>query len=136
MTATDIKLGTDLVYLPRLAKIYNRFGLRFFQKLLTKSELAYCFDSPLLHKSLARAGARIAVKEAVSKALGSGLNGLGWARGIQWQDIETLSAENTQPVLLLSGKAKALSDTQHITRWRISLTHDGDYALATVLGIA
>ncbi len=153
-------LGTDLVYVPRLEKSLTRFGQAFFARLLTPAELAYCFgeaetvaqihsgnEDPLAlyatssrhtqaltRRNLQRVAARIAVKEAVAKALGTGLNGLGWGQGVSWQEIETLSQPQQAPQLQLYGRAKARADAAGIHRWLLSFSHDGDYATATVIG--
>lgn len=131
-------LGTDLVFVPRLAKAYQHYGLSFFQKLLTADELAYCQGSGVFRETLflRRAAGRIAVKEATSKALGTGLNGLGWHQGVQWREIETLSKSQSPPTLLLRGRALEISNRLGIRVWRLSLSHDGEYALATVAGLA
>jgi holo-[acyl-carrier protein] synthase len=82
-----------------------------------------------------KAAGRIAVKEAVSKALGCGVNGLGWRQGVQWRDIEVVSQKQSPPELLLRGRALDASTRLGVRTWRLSLSHDGDYALATVVGL-
>lgn len=130
----DIRVGTDLVYMPRLKKPYERLGAAFFLKILTKSEWAYCQQGHAKH-TLRRAAARIAVKEAVAKALGCGLNGLGWGQGIRWQDIEIASSENTPPTIQLFRTALDKQELLSIQDWRLSISHDGDYAFASVWGL-
>jgi len=131
---TDIRVGTDLVYIPRLKRTYERLGAAFFLKILTESEWAYCQQGHLKH-ALRRAAARIAAKEAVAKALGCGLNGLGWSQGIRWRDIEIFSAGNEPPILQLYGTAIKKQTLVAIQDWRLSISHDGDYALASVWGL-
>jgi len=134
MPLCDVVLGTDVVNTQRLEKSQARFGQRFFEKLLTPSELAWCGQrrgEAFFH----RVGGRIAVKEAVAKALGVGLNGLGWQWGIHWHQVELLSASNQPPALMLYGKAQTLASEKQITTWRVSLAHDGPVALATVIGL-
>jgi holo-[acyl-carrier protein] synthase len=82
-----------------------------------------------------RAAGKIAVKEAVSKALGMGINGLGWAQGAAWKDIEVISQSQSPPGLVLHGRALKASDRLGLRSWRLSLSHDGDYATATVIGL-
>jgi holo-[acyl-carrier protein] synthase len=130
----DIRIGTDLLYMPRLEKISHRIGNRFFQRVLTEAEWLYCQQGHSKHL-LRRAAARIAVKEAVAKALGCGLNGLGWGNGVNWQDIELLSQEKEAPVLQLHRTAQEKEALLSVQDWRVSISHDGDYALATVVGL-
>jgi holo-[acyl-carrier protein] synthase len=135
MPASNLLLGTDLVFLPRLERSFRRRGDAFFRKLLTPAELEYCREGERLTRFFQRAGGRIAIKEAVSKALGTGLKGLGWAEGVDWQEIEVISQSKRPPELRLSGRALEFSSGLGVRQWRISLTHDGDYAMATVLGM-
>lgn len=136
-TFIDLRIGTDLVYTPRLRRSYARLGVRFVQRLLTPGELAYCQGDGVFRESffLKRVAARIAVKEAVAKALGSGLNGLGWGQGIDWQDVEVVAHKQSPPELVLSGRALQCARQLNIECWRFSLSHDGDYAIATVTGL-
>lgn len=133
----DLVLGTDLVFVPRLTERYRRHGDVFFRKILTESELAYCKGSDPVRETLfvKRAAGKIAVKEAVSKALGIGINGLGWAQGAAWREIEVTAQSQSPPGLMLTGRALDASDRLGIRSWRLSLSHDGDYATATVIGL-
>ncbi|HEY9687654.1 MAG TPA: holo-ACP synthase [Coleofasciculaceae cyanobacterium] len=135
MSSSNLLLGTDLVFLPRLERTFRRHGDAFFRKLLTPEELAYCREGGRLPHFFQRAGGRIAAKEAVSKALGTGLNGLGWGQGVDWAEIEVISQSKRPPEIRLNGRALEFSSGLGVQQWRISLTHDGDYAMATVLGI-
>lgn len=134
ITIHDLKLGTDLVFVPRLAASYQRYGDAFFQKLLTETEIIYCHAAGS-EVFLRRAAGKIALKEAVSKALGVGLNGLGWAQGANWKEIETLAARHQPPSLKLHGRTLAIAQQNGISDWRLSLSHDGEYAMATVVGL-
>lgn len=130
----DIRVGTDLVHIPRLKRPFERLGAAFFLKILTEAEWVYCQQGHAKH-TLRRAAARIAAKEAVAKALGCGLNGLGWGQGIRWQDIEVVSTENAPPTLQLSRTALEKQELLSIQDWRLSISHDGDYAFASVWGL-
>lgn len=133
----NLLLGTDLVYVPRLAQSYARRGEKFFNRLLTPNELLYCRGEGLFRESvfLKKAAGRIAIKEAVSKALGTGLNGMGWRQGIDWLDVEIVSQVQSPPELVLVGRALKVATGLGIQAWRLSLSHDGEYALATVIGL-
>lgn len=131
----QLVLGTDLIYVPRLQTAYARYGRGFLSKLLTEAELAHCFSAankPL--PIIRRAAGKIAVKEAVSKALGTGIQGLGWAQGVPWHSIEVVAQNQQAPRLLLHGKAQQAAQNLGLREWRISLSHDGDYATATAIG--
>ncbi|MGE0201080.1 MAG: holo-ACP synthase [Candidatus Melainabacteria bacterium] len=134
-------LGTDLVHLTRLRHAWHGFGLRFFERVLTPDELRYCLqgENPeagrMNDRFFQRVGARIAVKEAVGKALGVGMNGLGWGQGLPWRSVETVSEAQQMPVLKLTGPAHRMAGEQGARLWRVSLSHDGDYAMASVVGL-
>jgi holo-[acyl-carrier protein] synthase len=132
----DVVLGTDVVHLPRLEAAYERYGLRFFERLLTAQELVYCEarggDAAGFCQ---RAAGRIAVKEAVSKALGVGVRGLGWQAGVRWHSVEVKSVPQRPPELILQEEALERAVELGITAWRISWSHDGPVAMATVVGL-
>ena len=133
-------LGTDLVRVSRLQKSYDRFGMSFFKKLLTDDELTYCLGGQPENRRLKisvflKIAARLAVKEATAKALGTGLNGVGWSQGIRWHEVTVQSEPQSPPKLSLSGQAARVAEERGIQDWRLSFSHDGDYALATVVGL-
>jgi len=133
----NLLLGTDLVHVPRLQNSYQRYGAAFFQKLLTPAEWAYC-ESAGQNRALQiirRAAGRIALKEALAKALGIGINGMGWTQGAQWKDIEIVGQSQSPPGIVLHGRALESADQLNVSLWRCSLSHDGDYAMATVIGL-
>lgn len=75
--------------------------------------------------------ARFAVKEAVLKCLGIGMDD-----GIALPEIETLNDQNGKPRLKLSGTVKKLSDEKNIGVWHISITHTTRQSLAFVVAEA
>lgn len=72
--------------------------------------------------------ARFAAKEAVSKALGTGIG------PVSWQEIEILERPSGAPYVILHGKAKAIADAMGLTHWSISLSHSRSHAVAFVVG--
>ncbi|MFA5524397.1 MAG: holo-ACP synthase, partial [Tissierellales bacterium] len=65
-----------------------------------------------------------AAKEAVSKALGSGIS------GFKWTDIEIYTESSGKPCVRLLGKAKKLADTIGISNIHISISHSKENAVA------
>jgi len=127
-----IFLGTDITEIDRIDAMYKKYGKKFLQKTFTEAEIAYCTSKPL--HTASRLAVRFAVKESVSKALGVGINKLGWDKGIDWKDVELTRDENGAVELLLSGKAKAIQDKLGITSWSVSVSHSKRDAIATVIG--
>ncbi len=138
---TNVCLGTDLIYIPRVQQGLKRFARHYASKLFTSQEWDYCqthAGGPLQQATIKAAtlmAARLATKEAVAKALGCGLNGLGYGQGIHWQSIEVVSALHQPPTLMLHDKAFVVANQRGITQWLLSWSHDGDYATATVIGL-
>lgn len=113
-----LRCGIDMIENQRVAEGIARLGERFLNRFFTAGERADCDDKP--H----RLAARLAGKEAVAKALGTGIGEVGW------KDIEIRCGEHGRPVLYLHGNAAQLADEMGLTRWDISLTHTEQYAAA------
>lgn len=113
-----LRTGVDLIEISRLERAIARHGGRFLERIYTPAERELYSGSP------ASLAARFAAKEAVAKALGTGLG------EVAWTDIEVLREENGAPALRLYGKARALADTLGIREWSISLSHTHEHAVA------
>ena len=118
------RLGTDIVYIPRIQAIVDRFGDRFLQRVYTLTEQKDCGYESRSRSSIHRLAGRWAAKEAVVKALGTG-----WS-GIKYTDIEIQRQPSGAPVIHLHPRAMAVACGGE---WHLSLSHDGDYAIATAL---
>jgi holo-[acyl-carrier protein] synthase len=103
-----------------------RIGARFRARVFTEKEIAYC-EKKQRGKYESYAG-RFAAKEAVMKALGTG------AKGVAWREIEVLPNRRGKPLVYLHGRAKARAEKIALTGLDISLTHDGNLAIAMVVG--
>jgi holo-[acyl-carrier protein] synthase len=124
--AHALSVGVDLVELDRIQRVVTRYGERFLARIYTPGELARYRDR------LPELAVRFAAKEAVSKALGVGLNHIS-AQGIGWRDVEVLSDPLGKPVVCLSGRARALAEEQGLHTWAISLSHGREFAVAFVV---
>lgn len=118
-------LGTDLVAISRVEEILSRHRERFLDRVFTRAEQADCLARARPGRHLA---ARLAAKEAAMKALGTG-----WGLGVRWQDFEVHSGASTPPTLRLSGAAKQQAEARGIRQAMVSLSHDGEYAIAVVV---
>lgn len=114
--------GTDLVYIPRVAERLAKANAdRFLARILTPAEIAYCAGRA------DKVAGCYAAKEAVAKALGTGIWGAG---GVDFKDIELERDEAGKPFIRLSGKALSAATALGVTAQDISISHDGDYAIA------
>jgi holo-[acyl-carrier protein] synthase len=114
-------VGTDIVHVPRLAAVFGRHPT-FATRVFTPGEIAYCESH---RDSVPRFAARFAAKEAVLKALGTGL-----ADGMNWRDVEVVNDADRRPVVRLHGRVAAIARELGVRAVLISLSHDGEYALA------
>jgi holo-[acyl-carrier protein] synthase len=116
-----IKTGVDLIEVPRIQSALDRYGERFQQRVFTPGEIAEC-------KGKADALAvRFAAKEAVTKALGTGIG------PVSWREVETLSKRSGEPYLVLHGRAEMIAKFLGLTTWAVSLSHSRENAIAVVV---
>ena len=118
-------VGIDLADIERLRGVLERHGDRFLERVLTARERDYCrrWRDPV-----PQVAARFAAKEAVLKALGTGLSG-----GIRWQDVEVRRDENDPPRIELRGKAAEKAAARGVDRVHLSLSHDHGAAVAVAI---
>lgn len=118
-----IRTGIDLVEIHRLEQIDPKIRKRFLERVFTIQEIKECKDS-----NQALSG-RFAVKEAVVKALGTGIG------VVSWRDVETITGPWGEPILHLYGKARQYADLLGLTDWSVSITDSGDLAAAVAVAI-
>ena len=118
-------IGIDVMKVERLIESLERFGERMEKRLFTDGERTYCHGhkDPMPHLA-----ARFAAKEALSKAIGTGMAG-----GVGWKQIEVLQPGGHQPRLRLSGAALERFESLGCKTSHLSLTHDGGLAIACVV---
>lgn len=115
-------VGTDLIKIERIAQALEKHGDRFAARILTPDEIQLYSAAPDGVRYLAK---RFALKEAIVKALGTGI-----AKGVGWQDINISNNEAGQPLAALSGMAKTVMETLGASCLNISLSDEQDYVLA------
>ncbi len=112
-------LGVDLIEVGRIRKALDRWGERFIRRVFTAEEKRYSLRKAFPEQSFA---ARFAAKEAVLKALGTGLSG-----GIGWTQVEIVNNKNGKPEVKLGKKITARIGEKKIL---ISLSHTKEFAIA------
>lgn len=120
-----IGLGTDLIAVDRIARVYCRHPRRFLERTYHPLEQQYCLQAK---EPAERLAARWATKEATMKALGTG-----WQAGIQFVDIALFNQANGAPRLQLFNQAKKLAEQLRINTWHCSISHADGFAMATVI---
>lgn len=118
-------IGIDLVAIPRMRQVMERWQERFLKRIFTDDEIAYCRArrDPVPHFA-----ARFAAKEAGLKALGTGLS-----LGVSWRELEVRRERGGPPMLILRGRSREIARARGADRMLLALTHDGDYAIAQAM---
>ena len=116
-----LKTGIDIIEIDRIQAALDRYGERFIKRVFTEQEAYEC-----------RGGAdalalRFAAKEAVSKALGTGIG------PIAWREVETLHKWSGEPYLILHGAAEKIAKVLGLAVWAVSLSHNRANAIAVVV---
>ncbi len=113
--------GVDLVEIERIQDTIERHGERFLRRIYTPQELSQ------VGGNLASLAVRFAAKEAVAKALGTGIG------AVRWQEIEVLHGPEREPLLQLYGAARRQAEAMGLSTWSISLSHTTTHAIAMVV---
>lgn len=119
-----VAIGTDLARIERFRKFIapdNKFLARVYS--LEERDYSLAKHDPAAHLA-----ARFAAKEAFLKALGTGLRA-----GLTWQQVVVVRDELGCPSLKISGRAAELMTERGAKTAFLSYSHDGDYAVATVV---
>lgn len=122
---TIFGIGIDVVEVERISSSMAEFGERFADRIFTEDERAYCEKqkNPAIHYA-----ARFAAKEAVAKALGTGIG-----KELAWLDVEVKRRSTGEPEVQLNGGGKEFAELKKITQIKISLTHAEHYAAANAV---
>tara|TARA_B110000977_G_scaffold10426_1_gene13598 strand:- start:2399 stop:2776 length:378 start_codon:yes stop_codon:yes gene_type:complete len=117
-----IAIGTDIVEIARIAKVLERQAERFVERILCPSELEQYASRG---NSVAFVATRFAAKEAIAKALGTGIG-----HGVSFQDIQISNDEKGAPHVQLSGGAADVMHSRGGQQILLSLADERDYAIA------
>lgn len=114
-------IGTDMVSISRIERLWQTYGNKFAQRILSAKELALLEHKKEVVSFLAK---RFAAKEAITKALGTGIG------QVSFHDISVLNYPSGAPYVDYSPKTQAWLSSQQISTTHISLSDETDYALA------
>jgi len=122
-----IGIGTDITECLRIARMIERHGELFINRVYTPEEIRYCQNRK---QSTQHFAGRWAAKEAIMKALGTG-----WRRGIAWRDIEVRSEPGGQPVVGVRGGVKEVVEQLGVARILVSISHCRTHATAYAIAL-
>ncbi len=121
--AGPTEVGVDAIEIWRVERALSRFGERFLLRIYTEAErMRYA-------GRVSELAARFAAKEAVMKALGTGV------RGVRWRDIEVLPNRRGKPVIRLYATAAERARLLGLKHLAVSLTHTRDLAIAVAVAV-
>lgn len=120
-----IGIGTDIVKVSRILRVIKKFPTGFAERILHKNELKAFKKHKTPDFYIAK---RFAGKEAVAKALGTGI-----AQGVAFKEIEINNDANGQPILTLHGKTLEIAKKKGVNKNFISLSDEQMFAIAYVI---
>lgn len=120
-----IGTGIDLVHVPRIEQVFAKRGDRFARHVLHEKEYPEFEKTKHQARLLAK---RFAVKEAATKALGTGQ-----AQDVLLRHFYIVHNEHGKPILHADAHAKTLCEQLGINAMHVSITDEGEYAMASVI---
>lgn len=116
-------IGIDIVKIERIKNAVEKWGGSFIEKILTAKEISYCYEKKDPYPSLA---VRFAVKEALIKAIGAEVS-------VKMKDIEVLNDTKGRPSIKVSNQLEAFFEEKKIARCHLSLSHEKEFGVASVV---
>ena len=117
-----IGLGVDIITLSRMRDVLETGGKVFMDKVFTPWEQERAETHP---ERLAYLAMIFAAKEAIFKTFG-----ISWETGVQFKEIEVRDGKHGEPIPVLTGRFADLASERDVSRVLLSLSYDGDYAVA------
>jgi len=116
-------IGIDIVKIERMKDASEKWGRKFFEKILTEDEISYCYERSDPYPSLA---VRFAAKEALIKAMG-------WEISFRYKDVEIVNNEKGRPMINVTGTLIAYFHDREIKHCHVSLSHEKEFGVACVV---
>jgi len=116
------RVGVDVVHIPTWERHVGLVGEPLLRRTYTDNEVEFC------EGRIERLAARLAGKEAILKALGTGI------RGVGLRDVEIVSESSGRPTAMLHGPAAQHASDVGVAHFEVSLCHEAEYAIAVVGG--
>ena len=123
-----VGIGIDAVEVARMEKLLERLGDRVWTRLFTPLEKEQCMESTSLQRRAEMAATNFALKEAASKALGTGMGG-----GVRLGDIEVMRTPRGRPNVTLRGRAAEEAERLGVNAIHASATHEKGIVIGIVV---
>jgi holo-[acyl-carrier protein] synthase len=119
----NIAVGIDIIEVDRVRKVYEHHGERFLKRVFTEMEVRQC------RGKATRLAGRFAAKEAISKALGTGIH------GVAWREMEIVQLRSGRPTVTLHGNAKRRAQLLGISAFDVSIADLNAFSIAVAVAI-
>jgi holo-[acyl-carrier protein] synthase len=119
----NVAIGVDIIEIERVRSVLAHHGERFLQRVFTEQEIQQCRG-----KALKIAG-RFAAKEAISKALGTGMH------GISWRELEIVQLSTGRPSVRLYGNASVRARELGLSAFDVSISDLASFSIAVAVGV-
>jgi holo-[acyl-carrier protein] synthase len=119
----NVAVGIDIIEVARVRRVFERHGERFLKRVYTEREIQQCRGKPQ------RLAGRFAAKEAISKALGTGIH------GVAWREMEIVQLRSGRPTVSLHGNAKRRAELLGISAFDVSIADLVETSIAVAVAI-
>jgi len=119
----NVAVGIDIIEVARVRKVYERHGERFLKRVFTEREVLQC------RGKATRLAGRFAAKEAISKALGTGIH------GVAWREMEVVQLRSGRPTVTLHGNAKRRAELLGISDFDVSIADLAEFSIAVAVAV-
>lgn len=119
----NIAVGIDIIEVARVRKVYEHHGERFLRRVFTEHEVQQC------RGKATRLAGRFAAKEAISKALGTGIH------GVAWSEMEVVQLRSGRPTVRLHGNAKRRAELLGLSAFDVSIADLVEFSIAIAVAV-
>ena len=119
----NVAIGVDIIEVERVRRVYERHGERFLKRVFTELETRQC------RGKVTRLAGRFAAKEAISKALGTGLH------GVAWREMEVVQLRSGRPTVRLHGNARKRAELLGLTAFDVSIADLQTFSIAIAVAL-
>ncbi|HLL79381.1 MAG TPA: holo-ACP synthase [Ktedonobacteraceae bacterium] len=119
----NIAIGIDIIEVDRVRKVYEHHGERFLKRVFTEAEIRQC------RGKATRLAGRFAAKEAISKALGTGIH------GVAWREMEVVQLRSGRPTVTLHGNARKRAELLGLSAFDVSIADLQAFSIAVAVAV-
>ncbi len=119
----NVAVGVDIIEVARVQKVYEHHGERFLKRVFTDLEISQCRGKAM------RLAGRFAAKEAISKALGTGMH------GVAWREMEVVQLRSGRPSVRLHGNARLRAEQLGLNAFDVSIADLQTFSIAIAVAL-